>query len=494
MAVRFAGAAVLAAGVVLLAGRMAALSSSPDSAIQAALTVAGSAVMLAFAAGPLLVGAEDPLDPRRFRTLGMEPRPLSWALLLAALVSVPSMLLIVYNATAAAVWLAVGADGGLVAFAAIAHTISCLLFSRVAMATRSAFFGGAGVSRAAGVFLLAALLAVVPAAVLMPVQAEGAAAIAAAMAFTPFGAMAALPGASLEGDGALVWGVAVIGAAAIAIAAALWGLLVRRLLTTVEHPVVARGESGLGWFALMPANATGAIAARSLLYWLRDTRYLANVVAIPIAGIIPVFALLIAGMPLASAALLPIPLMALFYGWLAHNDLAYDSSAVWLHIASGVRGVSDRTGRLAPVLVIAVPVLVAAVLIALGITGQWRLLPAASGAAFALLLSGLGLSSVASVVAPYAVSQPGDGPFQQPQRTDSTGVWSQAVVLLGSLLLSAPTLWLAVASTVDADESPFSALWTGLATGTVVLVAGIAIGAAVFERRGTRLMEFAGAS
>jgi hypothetical protein len=35
------------------------------------------------------------------------------------------------------------------------------------------------------------------------------------------------------------------------------------------------------------------------------------------------------------------------------------------------------------------------------------------------------------------------------------------------------------------------ALWGGLAIGVTVLVAGIAIGSSVFERRGGRLMEFA---
>ncbi len=34
---------------------------------------------------------------------------------------------------------------------------------------------------------------------------------------------------------------------------------------------------------------------------------------------------------------------------------------------------------------------------------------------------GLGLSSISSVLAPYAVSRPGDSPFQQPQRTDRRG-------------------------------------------------------------------------
>jgi ABC-2 type transport system permease protein len=41
------------------------------------------------------------------------------------------------------------------------------------------------------------------------------------------------------------------------------------------------------------------------------------------------------------------------------------------------------------------------------------------------------------------------------------------------------------------EDAAWAALWTGLATGLVVLVAGVAGGGAYFSRRGGRLMEFA---
>ncbi len=185
------------------------------------------------------------------------------------------------------------------------------------------------------------------------------------------------------------------------------------------------------------------------------------------------------------------PFIALFLGWLPHNDLAYDSTALWMHIASGVRGVSDRVGRLVPVLLVGIPVLALAIPIAVSLHGRWAILPAMVGVCACLFLCGLGLSRIASVVAPYAVSRPGESPFQQPQRTGAGSAIAQAVVMLGAIVLSAAPLWWAWIALTDDIEAASMALWGGVATGGTVLIIGIAIGAFVFERRGGRLMEFA---
>ena len=209
---------------------------------------------------------------------------------------------------------------------------------------------------------------------------------------------------------------------------------------------------------------------------------------------IAVAALLIAGVPPAIVVLVPVPFAALFLGWLPHNDLAYDSTAVWMHLASGVRGVSDRVGRLVPVLLIGIPLLAIAIPVATAAYGRWAVLPALTGVCVSLFLSALGLSSISSAVAPYAVSRPGESPFQQPERTGSSGAIAQAVVMLGAIVLTAPVLWFAWL-TIDGDiDQATIALWTGVGIGVFVFAAGIALGALAFERRGGRLMEFAEAT
>ena len=303
----------------------------------------------------------------------------------------------------------------------------------------------------------------------------------------PYGFLAAIA----AGSAAAAWISGVVAVMTLAGLLALWTYLVRHMLTTTERPVAAKERSGLGWFGLLPANAFGGVAARSLVYWLRDRRYVVNVLVVPIAGILTVFPLLVAGVPLEIAALLPLPIMALFFGWLPHNDVAYDSTAVWIHIASGLRGIPDRLGRLVPVALIAVPVLAIATSITLAVVDDWHLMMPLIGVAAALLLSGLGMSSVASVLAPYAVSRPGDSPFQQPQRSSSYPAYGPALAFLGALLISAPTLWLFALTLTEGDQHAGATFWLGLTTGVIAVVGGVVLGGRIFERSVERLMEFA---
>jgi ABC-2 type transport system permease protein len=373
---------------------------------------------------------------------------------------------------------------------------TCVLLARVCMALTSLFLRERRSRELAGLFVIVVLVVVVPVGVFLtslewvgnvPSQLLEAVSV---LALTPLGAAWAYPGLialgdSEAGNSLLVAVATVIGLGLI------WVWLVRRLLTTTERPTSGRERGGLGWFGVAPGTPGGAISARSLIYWSRDRRYVVNVLVIPIAAAITMVPLLIAGVPLEIVALVPVPFAALFLGWLPHNDLAYDSTAVWMHIGSGVRGWSDRMGRLVPVLLIGLPLLALAIPFAILVYGRWALLPALAGVCLSLFLCGLGLSSIASVTSPYAVSRPGESPFEQPQRTGAGGVIAQGLVMLGTIALSVPALWWAwLALTVDI-EAGMLALWGGLVTGLVVLIVGIAIGAFVFERRGGRLMEFA---
>ncbi len=215
-----------------------------------------------------------------------------------------------------------------------------------------------------------------------------------------------------------------------------------------------------------------------------------NLIVVPVAGALTVLPLLVAGVPLEVAALVPVPVMALFFGWLPHNDVAYDSTALWTHVASGVRGIPDRLGRLVPVLLVAVPVLAIAVPLTLLWIDDWRLLLPLTGLAASLLFSALGFSSIVSALAPYAVSRPGDSPFQQPQRPTSRGVYGPAAAFLGALIVSIPTGWLLALTISEGSAYAPATFWAGLATGLGVAAIGVGIGGRVFERGGERLMEF----
>ncbi|GAA1992170.1 hypothetical protein GCM10009777_29550 [Microbacterium pumilum] len=493
----------MALGLLLLAGGTAAacwaLLSLQDAQTDVVLTVtvlAGSAVTLGFGLAPLIGGAHDPLDPRRFAVLGLPRGQLAAALAAAGFISVPTAVLAILAVCTGIVWTGQGAPWIAGAFGALLGVVTCVLLARVCMALTSLFLRERRSRELSGLFILAILVVVVPVGVFLaslewhgsvPTQLVEA---VSALAVTPLGAAWAFGGLVAQGDDsaglALLIAVATVGLLALA-----WAGLVRLILTTTERPTATRERGGLGWFAVAPGTPGGAISARSLMYWFRDRRYIVNVLVIPVAAVITAVPLLIAGVPPEIVALVPVPFAALFLGWLPHNDVAYDSTALWMHVASGVRGWSDRIGRLVPVLLIGVPMLAVAVPFAILLYGRWALLPALAGVCLSLFLCGLGLSSIASVVSPYAVSRPGESPFQQPQRAGAASAVAQGTVMIGTIVLSAPALWWAWIAVTEDIEAATLALWGGLATGVFVLMVGIAIGSAVFERRGGRLMEFA---
>ena len=57
-------------------------------------------------------------------------------------------------------------------------------------------------------------------------------------------------------------------------------------------------------------------------------------------------------------------------------------------------------------------------------------------------------------------------------------------------MASTPTIWLFALTLIEGEQHAVSTFWVGVLTGVGVLLGGAAIGAAIFERSGERLMEF----
>lgn len=494
---RVIGVVLLVAATVVAAMSAAGLADADRLTTAVVSVLAGSAVTLGFAIGPPVTASIDPLDPRRFAVIGPEPRPLAGALILAGFLSVPVLVTLTLGVSLAVAWGAQGASAVASVASVVLGLTTCVLFARVSMALGALVQRPRQSRELVSVYLIAVLVVVVPIGVFLgslewrgavPSQLVSAAEI---LSWTPIGAAWAIGLAPTAGAAV---GSLVVALATVAVLVLAWFALVRVLLTTTRRPAAVRERGGLGWFALLPGTPGGAVAARSLSYWLRDRRYIVNVVIVPIAAVVSTVPLLVAGVPFELAVLLPVPIMALFFGWLPHNDLAYDSTALWMHIASGVRGIPDRVGRLVPVLLIGIPILAVSLPLAIVAHGRWAVFPAMVGVCAALFLGGLGLSSISSVLAPYAVSRPGDSPFQQPQRTGSGGVVAQGLVMLGAMLTALPAGWLTWQAIGGATIDSVLALWVGVGAGAFVLVVGIGLGAVVYERRATRLMEFAEAT
>lgn len=486
-------AGLVLAGVVTVV--LAGLRSSPPDVARVVVVVFGSAVVLGFVLLPLAFGADDPLDPRRFQLFGIPTQRLVVWLAVAALVSVPSLVVTGFAVAQIVTW---SRDVGTTLLAIVAAALivpTCVLASRVSAAIAARYLSARRVREATGIVFIWLLAVLAPLVAFMattdwesrglPIMRR----IAAVATWTPFGAVWSIPADAAAGRSD-AWAKALIAIVFLAALWFAWRALVTLMLAAPERPATQRTYSGLGWFERMPATPVGAIAARSLSYWGRDARYRVALVVVPIVAALIVVALLVAGVPGQLVAWIPVPVMCLFLGWGIHNDLALDSTAFWEHVSSHAPGPADRFGRTVPVLFLGVPLAIVGSVVTAQVVGDWRTLAAHLGLSVGLLFVGLGVSSVVSAAFPYAAVHPGDSPFAAPQAADTTGSMVQALSFFGTALSAAPTVYF---SWLGATVSPgwyWAALAYGLVAGALVLLIGVRGGGAIVDRRGPELLAF----
>jgi ABC-2 type transport system permease protein len=174
-----------------------------------------------------------------------------------------------------------------------------------------------------------------------------------------------------------------------------------------------------------------------------------------------------------------------------HNDVSYDSTAVWTHLAARTRGAQDRVGRMIPVLFFGVILLGIGVPLTAWGYGDPEILPALLGVCLALLLGGLGVSSVSSALFPYPAPRPGDSASQQPQIAGGAGGVAQGFSVLAILLVATPALVSSGIWFAEGGAWNWIALLIGAVSGVLILVLGVRGGALSFDRRAPELLAFA---
>jgi ABC-2 type transport system permease protein len=482
---------------VVTVGALAGLRDADATAARDLVVAGGSLVVLGALLVPLVLGSADAMDPRRFAPYGIEPRRLAVALAVAALVSVPGVALVVVALTTVVTWSRDPATALVAVLAAAAAVVTCVLVARISTVVASVLLSTRRAREATG--LVAGLVAVllVPAVVALA-QADllddglrPARGLLGVLSWTPLGAAWAAPAAAVAGDTGGALGMLLVALASAAVLALLWIRVVPWSLTAPDRAGGGRAQTGLGWFGRFGASPAGAVAARSVTYWVRDPRYRATLVLIPVLPLVLLVPLVIVDVDAHVLALVPLPVMALFLGWSVHNDTAHDHTAVWLHVVSGLRGVADRVGRIVPVLAIGVPlVAVGAPLSALGF-GDASVLPSVIGVSGGVLLIGVGLSSLSSARFPYPASRPGDSPFHAPQSVGAGGSTVPTLTFLATVVLALPSAWLGWMGLVNGGAYPVLSLLVGLGVGVLTLAGGLVGGGRVFERRGPELLAFA---
>lgn len=491
------GTAAGLALIILIGGGLVALRLAPDELTRNILVIVGSFVVLGFVLLPLVFGVDDDMDPRRFALVALRPRQLSTGLLVAALVSVPSVVILFLSAITVVTWWR-GAFPVIIAIlSAVLAVATCVLAARVTTAVASLLLATRRSRELTGVIGALVLVLIAPAVILLSSVdwgRNGAVVLgdaAAVVSWTPFGAVWSAPGDAAMGNVAAAALKLLIAAATVGLLWLAWDRLVAHMLVTPEREPVAKTYGGMGWFDVLPGRQASVIAARSMSYWARDARYLVSIVIIPVVPIIMILPFLIVGVPLQTLALLPLPVMAIFLGWSLHNDLAFDSTAIWLHIVSGVRGWADRVGRMFPVLLLGIPLVVVGSMVSILFYGDWAALPSMLGVSSALFLGGVGLSSYISARLPYPATLPGDSPFQQPQSSGTLGGLSQTLGLVGSLLVASPALYFAWLGITQDPAMHLASLFFGVGGGVIAVIVGVWAGGRVFDRRGPEIMAFA---
>ena len=460
---------------------------------EAVLVIGGAGLVLGWALLPVLLFGTDPtLDPTRFATFAVPERRLAAGLALAGLVGLPgvaSVLLALAGVVAASRSLPAVVVSLLAAALGVG---TCVLLSRIVTAAAASVLSSRRGRDLAGIGGLALLLAVGP--VVGTVGTGGAdrasfQQVAHVLQWTPLG----WPWAAMAEAAGGRWPTALL---SLALAAGLAGVLFvlwqRVLVSVLRNPRPQSGgggghKLGLGLFARLPATPMGAVAARAGTYWVRDPRlnFPGLMTALLPAGLlVPALAsdshLALAGMPLASAYLI---------GWGQHNDVGYDSTAFWMHVSSGLDGVSDRLGRLFPSGFLAVVCVPTYAVLGPLLGLPWRLLPATLGVAVTLLLNGFAVACVASAVKQYAVPAPGENPFTSRPGSVGVTVAVQAICGAAVVALSLPALALGVAAWLGAGWAPWAALVVGPVVGAGALLVGVRVGAGLFESRQAILLQ-----
>jgi len=460
-------------GAVALAvmGLIALRFAVPSDVARIAVTVGGSAFTLGWAIVPMIAfGVDQTLDPARFATFAVPRRQLVLGLLLSSLVGVPAALTALLGLATVITWsrsvLAV-----LVALvAAVVAVLTCVALSRV---TSTAFSAVSGNRKAKET--LRALATVV--------------AVGMWFAYQSIMSRLSEPGLLAGIADVLGWTPLALAGLFLMVVLMTWEFLLRGAL---ENPKVTSGgrsatrDTGLGLFGRLPGTPTGAVAARSITYWRRDPRYVTSaglLFLMPLALLLPSLTGSSRGWSLAMS-----PLAGYMLGWAMHNDIAYDGTAFWTHVATGVSGRADRIGRLMPTATFASVLLPAYATLGCALSNRWELWPAIFGMGLGFLLAGFGVASVLSAVMPYPVPGPGDNPFGSPPGAGFLSVVVQLVAGGAALALNLPVLVFGIWAAQGPDWMGWLCLGLAVVIGSAALLIGTMWGSRLYERRAPELL------
>ncbi|MVA74765.1 hypothetical protein GC722_01755 [Auraticoccus sp. F435] len=467
------------------------LSGSPE--LVSGVTVIGfSAVTLGWVLFSVLVsGIDETLSPARFALLPLSARRLQPGLFAAGLLGLPGLATTVVALGLVVVWSRSVGTAVAALVAVVLGVATCFLLSRLVTAALAELLS---TRRFRDIAVVVLALSGAGIGIGVNVVADSFATgtswtgllgrVTDVVGWTPLGWAWALPAAVAEG----AW----LGAAArlllavglVVLAWIGWGHFLQVRLTSPLE-----GQSGSGkvrggaavdrWFGATPR---GAVAARSLRYWRRDPRHLANLAALVVLPVLVVVMQLTQDAPNELVVVFSPLLVAFLLGSVLAMELAYDGSALALHIHTGLRGSDDRLGRLMAAGTLVVPALVVISVACVAIAGRWDLLLAVLSMTLGAAVVIAGVSSWISVFWPGHAPPPGANPFGKGSSGGFEALLSFTVVTGISFVASLPVLAAGIGS-LWIGWLQWVALLLAVGIGGVALWLGVRVGGRALDRR-----------
>ncbi|MGC5053887.1 ABC transporter permease [Micromonospora sp. DT48] len=478
---------------------------------------AGGLMVLGWLVLPLVFfGVDETLDPARFALLPLPRRTLVIGLFAAALVSVPTVAVLL---ALSGLVVTAGVFGGWSAALVAAVGVVCglLLCVAGARALTSAF---ASMLRSRRVRDLAAVLLAVVAALLGPLQIAGVAAIqdtdwdrltglATVIGWTPLGAPWT---AGIDVAQGRAWAAPLkllITIATIVALLAWWSRSLESAMTGVASsgPNRAKPEvTGAVVAQLFPRAAGwlrrdrfGALVAREARYWWRDARRRANLITVAVVGLFVPVMVNFGGQgfsfdstegftPAGGSSPVLASLSMVFVGLLAAvtlaNQFGFDGSAYAANVVAGVPGRLELRARITAFSLYILPMLaVVAVVIAL-VLGEPTWIGLMAGALVATYGVGLAVNSFVSVLGAYSLPETSN-PFAM---NSGAGVVKGLLTLLAMAATAALAVPMVVAAALLDDVWLWLGLPLGLAYGVGAALLGVHLAGDVLDRRQPELL------
>jgi ABC-2 type transport system permease protein len=469
-------------------------ATQPLETVSTTAIVGGSALLLGWLLGPLLLaGLESTVDAQRLAPFPLRRRELMAALGMVGLTGIPGIMTLLGALASVSLWVRWPAAAVAAVPSVLLAVATCVAATQLMSALGSARGAGRRGREIAGTVVLVILILSGPilTGILSLLQATGGLAArfvdaGVVLGWTPLGAAWAVPAAVADGAWPVAAAKLLIAAATLAVLLWFWA---RVLDASVGSPprraarAVAAGSVGL--FGVFPTGGVGATWARSLTAWLRDPRYLRQLLVVPLFPVLFAFAGGVDGWLFGACAVL----VALVLAIAGYADISYDGTAFASVLGTGIRGRDDRLGRILGAACLGVPLLVIVAVATTAVAGTWQHFPALLGASLGVLLTGYGVTAVSSSLIVTPVANAGDSPFRSVPGQTFVNSLLVFVVWGACLVLASPSVVLAAfAVAMSSPVRGWAALAAGVLGGGAVLVAGVLLGGRTLERTGPDLL------